>query len=286
MDFEQINGELLFQLRNISLSGFLTDSDYEDIVSPFTRIYLITQGSGFLIIGKSKIELEEGFLYLIPSYTSCTYHFKSGLAHYYLHASIDFLNGLSPYSLYPVKYKVAAVNLDTALFQRILELNPDIKLPHHHPDIYQTKQWLNRKVVYKSPAHYLETVGIMQQLFSRFVEPQQMQTLSGMLKYNIQTILLYIQNNLQSEITVDHLAGMACLSRDHFAKVFKSIMGFSPMDYVIRKRVERAQFLLVTTKLAHKEIIEKAGFRSVAYFSRIFRKVVGYTPEEYRKMPG
>lgn len=286
MEREQVNERLTFQLRNIALYSFAADHDYEDIISPYTRIYSIINGTGYIIIGNSRITLEEGFLYIIPSYTSCTYHFDKGLVHIFIHASIDFDNGLSPYNVYSIKYKVALNDLDPVLFKRILSLNPDMELPHHHPNVYQTKLWLNKKVSYTSPAHYLETNGILQQLFSRFIEPQPNHAFTNILKYNIQPILLYIQNNLHQEITVESLANIACFSKDHFAKVFKSILALSPIDYVIKKRIERAQFLLMTTELSQNEIIEQVGFKSVSYFSRIFKKSTGYSPDKYRKQKG
>lgn len=286
MQADQVNEILTFQLRNIAFLSFSNNSDYIDIISPFTRIYLITEGYGWLIIGNQKITLEAGYLYLIPGYTSCTYHFGKGLAHYYIHVGITLPNGLNPYNIYPVKYKVAECSLDLSLFERILELNPGMELPHHHPNVYQKKPWLNKKVNYKSPGHHLETIGILQQIFSRFPEADQNHTLSGMLKYNIQSVLLYIHNNLNGNITIESLSGIACFSKDHFSKVFKSIIGLPPNDYIIRKRIERAQFLLMTTELSQNEIIEQTGFKSLSYFSRLFKKHTGYSPERYRKQQG
>jgi AraC family transcriptional regulator len=283
---EQISESLTFHLRNTAFLSFDSDSDYQDIISPFTRIYLITKGNGSLIIGNHKIPLEAGNLYLIPSFTSCTYHFGAGLSHFYIHLSIDQPNGLSPYSLYSITNKVLADELDSTLFQRMLKINPDLQLPHHHPNVYQTKLWLNKKVNFHSVSQHLETIGILKQLFSRFLESGHSHTITSMLKYNIQPVLIHIQNNLKHEIRVNELANMACLSKDHFSKVFKSITGLAPCDYVIRKRIERAQFLLLTTELSQKEIIEQTGFRSASYFSRIFTKITTYTPERYRRQRG
>ena len=97
---EQISESLTFHLRNTALFSFSEDREYKEIVSPFTRIYLITEGNGSLIIGNHKIPLEAGNLYLIPSFTSCSYHFEQGLVHYYIHLSIEQQNGLSAYGLF------------------------------------------------------------------------------------------------------------------------------------------------------------------------------------------
>jgi AraC family transcriptional regulator len=283
---EQISESLTFHLRNTAYLSFNSDSDYQDIISPFTRIYQITEGNGSLIIGNQRIPLEAGNLYLIPSFTSCTYHFGAGLSHYYIHLSIDQPNGLTPYSLYSILNRVEAQELDSKLFHRLVQINPDLQLPHHHPNVYQTKLWLNKRVNFLSVSQHLETIGILKQLFSRFLESGQSHTITSMLKYNIQPVLIHIQTNLQHDIHVTELACMACLSKDHFSKVFKSITGMAPCDYMIRKRIERAQFLLLTTELSQKEIIEQTGFKSASYFSRIFKKITTYTPERYRKQRG
>ncbi|NJK96762.1 MAG: hypothetical protein HC905_19245 [Bacteroidales bacterium] len=128
-----------FHLRNIALFSFSQDSDYTDIISPFSRIYLITEGAGSLHIGNNKIPLEAGNMYLIPAFESCTYFFGTGLSHYYIHCSIDLPNGLSPFSIYSCKFKIKATTPDYYLFDRILGLNPDLQLPHHHPEVYQKK---------------------------------------------------------------------------------------------------------------------------------------------------
>ena len=283
---EQISESLTFHLRNVALLSFNTDSDYEDIISPFTRMYLVTAGSGSLIIGNQIIPLEAGNLYLIPSFTSCSYHFGAGLAHYYIHLSIDQPNDLSPCSLYSIRNTTCANELDRLLFQRLLQINPDLQLPHHHPNVYQTKLWLNKKVSFQTAGQHLETIGILKQIFSRFLEPCPNQTIAGMLKYNIQPILIHIQNNLRRELKVEELAGIACFSKDHFSRVFKTITGMAPCDFIIQKRIERAQFLLLTTDLPQKEINEETGFKSTSYFSRIFKKNTSYSPEKYRKQRG
>jgi len=283
---ELIGESFTFHLRNAAFLQFTGDSDYLDIISPFSRLYLVTEGNGHLILGHDKINLETGNLYLIPSFTPCTYHFGAGLSHYYIHLSIDQPNGLSPYSLCSFTNKTSANELDHSLFSRILQINPDLQLPHHHPNVYQTKLWLNKKVVYQSASQHLETIGILKQIFSRFIETGQSQTMTSMLKYNIQPILLHIRNNLQKNININELADLACFSKDHFSRVFKSITGMAPCDYIILKRIERAQFLLLTTELGQKEIIEETGFKSTSYFSRIFKKYTSYSPERYRKQRG
>lgn len=283
---EEIGQSLIFQLRNIAYKRFDSPSEYSNIISPFSRIYLITEGEGKLIIGKKKISLEAEYMYIIPAFTSCSYFFNAELCHFYIHMGISLANGINASSLFTLNHKVKSGNLEKLLFERLLEICPNFELPHHDPHVYQTKPWINKKVSYSSAAQHLETLGISEHLFSKFISSEPQIQATSLLKYNLQPILLYIQDNLQNDITIEELACMACFSKDHFTRIFKSIIGMAPYEFIIRKRIEQAQLLLLTTDLTLNEIIEKTNLKSASYFNRIFRKYTSYTPGKYRSQVG
>ena len=62
--------------------------------------------------------------------------------------------------------------------------------------------------------------------------------------------------------------------------------GTSPLQYINKKKVERAQLLLCTTDMPVKEVAYRIGFNDQSYFIRMYRKVTGTTPQEYRKQQG
>lgn len=280
------NVPLFFNINLLNAAKCLLDASwhYSDVTSPFSRIYLITQGSGFIYPNNQKILLEPGYLYLIPSYVTCSYTCSGSLYQYYLHFIHEPSEGLNIYDLCPVFYKTKANENDSLLFERLLELNPEIELRVSDPALYQQKTWLNKEGKYNSIPQYLETTGIIYQLFSRFFNTD----LAGDNKpidthSRFRHILAFIQQNIDKEIVISELACKACLSSDHFTRVFKKIIGLTPLDYINLKRVEKAQLLLVTTDLPLKEILVKTGFNSASYFTRIFKNVTGLTPLAYRK---
>jgi AraC-like DNA-binding protein len=246
-------------------------------------MYLITKGDGKLIMGNNTIKLEAGYLYLIPSFIHCTYLFNEGLEHYYIHFRALTEGGLTLYNLYSFIQKIKADKLSEMLFSRLHELNPGLELPHHDPKVYQNKPWMNKKPVWKSVGEKLESEAILQLLFSGFITGVSNINLAPNMKYNLHQILVYIQNNLHKEIKIEQLANMACLSNDHFTRVFKSVMNISPYEYIVRKRIEKSQYLLVTTDLPINQIIEQTCFKSTAYFTRMFKKYVLLSPAVYRK---
>ncbi|OGV47569.1 MAG: hypothetical protein A2017_11390 [Lentisphaerae bacterium GWF2_44_16] len=84
-------------------------------------------------------------------------------------------------------------------------------------------------------------------------------------------------------IDLQELAGSLYISPDYFRHIFKKSLGESPLNYLIRRRLECASELLKSTDLPIGEIARHAGLGNVYYFSRIFRKRHGVTPSVYRR---
>ena len=78
------------------------------------------------------------------------------------------------------------------------------------------------------------------------------------------------------------LAGAAHVSKYHFARCFAETYGETPIRYLTRRRIERAQDLLRSANLTVTEICMLVGFSSLGSFSSRFRELVGETPTEYR----
>jgi len=94
--------------------------------------------------------------------------------------------------------------------------------------------------------------------------------------------LNYINANYMNRITVDELADMCHLSTTHFRRLFVSIMGTSPLNFINTTRVDRAATLLQATEDAVLEIAWAVGFSSVSSFNRYFSRIASVSPREYR----
>jgi len=272
-----------FELLNVAFFRFSENREYHDVISPYSRMYLITKGEGKLVTGNETIKLEAGHLYLVPSFIHCTYLFNKGLEHFYIHFRALTEGGLTLYNLYSFRQKIEANEISKMIFKRLPEINPGMELPHHDPRVYQNKPWMNKKPAWKHVSEKLETEAILQMLFSGFVTGVSNINLAPNMKYNLHQVLVYIQNNLHKEIKIEELANIACLSNDHFTRVFKTVMGTSPMEFVIRKRIEKSQYLLQSTDFSISSITEQTSFKSTSYFTRMFKKYVHVTPANYRK---
>lgn len=96
--------------------------------------------------------------------------------------------------------------------------------------------------------------------------------------------LQYMESHLDEDLTLKMIAERVHLSPGYFSQLFKKETGINFIDYLQLKRVEKAKEFLVGTHLKLYEIAEKVGFRENTYFSSVFKKSVGISPGEYRKL--
>ncbi len=96
-------------------------------------------------------------------------------------------------------------------------------------------------------------------------------------------VLLTIQSQLQSELTITTLAQMACLSPTQFKKIFTAHTGQAPAAYITAKRMEQARALLTNTDLPVQQVAEQVGYRDISAFSRRFSQYFGLSPRQLKR---
>lgn len=99
----------------------------------------------------------------------------------------------------------------------------------------------------------------------------------------IEKALEYIAANYTENLTLQSAADYVHLSKNYFSLLFKRQTGLNFIDYLIELRIREAKRLLGQNDARIGEVAKAAGFNDVKYFSRIFKKVVGITPMEYRE---
>lgn len=114
----------------------------------------------------------------------------------------------------------------------------------------------------------------------------QVALLSGSVKRGLShdalaTVIAYIEDHLGESIRLQDLAGTVGISRFHFARLFRVSTGLSPMEFLVRKRIERAKSYLAQTDRGLCEIAASLGFCDQSHFSRSFRRYAGMTPGQF-----
>ena len=98
----------------------------------------------------------------------------------------------------------------------------------------------------------------------------------------------FMDAHFEKELTIHQIARYCHMAPSHFLKFFHQVFKISPHQYIIRKRILSAAFLLRSTRLSLAEIMYQVGFENMSSFVRLFRKRTGLSPGKYKaqKNPG
>jgi len=277
-----------FSLLNVDYVKLTKKWNYRNVISPYYRIYYIDEGAGEISDQTQRLQLEAGYLYIIPSFTLCNLHCSDYLSQFFVQFFEESVDGVSLFARRRVVSKIKASPLDVALFERLLEINPgrginrsDDPKVYEKNIFYKEYQELNNR---QSLAVYLETQGIMLQLMGRLLGTQ-LSHGNDLYKtpVKIAETVSFILVNLHNELSVTALASRVNQHPDYFSRLFKAFTGERPVTYILSKRIERAQYLLATNQLSYSEIAHQTGFDNISYFSKSFKKLTGMSPGAYKK---
>jgi AraC-like DNA-binding protein len=93
----------------------------------------------------------------------------------------------------------------------------------------------------------------------------------------------YIDKNLENKLTIKNLSNQVFRSPSQIIRIFKEEFGLTPYDYILSKKLETAELLLLNTNLPIKQIALKLKFADEHYFSNYFKAKTGVAPTGYRK---
>lgn len=274
-------------LLNIGHAIHYADWNYKNVKSPFTRIYLVKEGSARLHLpGDRKQDLKPNYLYMVPPFTLHSYECDSYFSLYYIHI---YDNQKSSYFvledlMYPVE--INSKPIDKLLVERLFAINPNCALNNYDPTKYDNTSYLINKInqqIHKQTHELLETRGIIYQLLSRFMAYSTDKY--DIVDNRIFQVVKYIRKNINQDISIADLLDICCLSKDHFIRLFKKDMNATPTQYINEKKMERAQLMLLSSNKSIKDIAYELSFVNVYYFNRLFKKTTGLTPSEYRLNP-
>ena len=103
------------------------------------------------------------------------------------------------------------------------------------------------------------------------------------LDHEMDTAMTYFNENYNRDINIEEYATSKGMSVSWFIRSFKKFTGSTPMQFIVALRVSNAQVLLETTNYSINEISKIVGYDNQLYFSRLFHKLKGFSPREYRK---
>jgi len=100
----------------------------------------------------------------------------------------------------------------------------------------------------------------------------------------IQKSMEYINHNIKTNISLDSVAEYVYLSPSYFSRLFKKEMGINFIDYLNKVRVEESKKYLTDLKVSLSDIAHCVGFTDQSYYTKVFKKIEGIAPGQFRKM--
>lgn len=255
--------------------------NFRNVISPFYRLYYIHSGEAEVVMHGRTYRLASGKLFIIPKFTLHTYRCSEYMDHTYVCFLDDCESGELIYYRDSLECLVDAADYDLQLMNRLLELNPLKSLTYVDPLLYDNgRQHYDRGII-QADRTQTESTGILLQLVSRFMTGRN-QPIERTTAERLGRVARYVTHHIAEPISMAELSRLVCLSTDHFSRVFRSITGETPSQYLRRRRVERAQHLLLTSDLSISKIAEDVGIPNLSQFTRTFSNLCGCTPSSYR----
>lgn len=269
---------------NVGYAQHDGDWNWKHVRSPFARLYYVTEGEAKVVIGSDVYQLTPHHLYFIPAFTEHSCVCDAVFSHYYIHIYEDHQQGPGILDDWAFPIEVDASPIDLELFRQLCAINPFMKLPASNPQSYDNHPTLinNIQLNLRRPFYdKVESRGILYILMSRFLKHASPK--AEVRDDRIHHTLAYIRKHLDSRLDIDQLANNACMSKDHFIRIFKRETGETPNVYITKRKLEKAELALVTTDLSIKGVAELLGYDDYSYFNRLFKKNAGITPQQYRE---
>lgn len=234
------------------------------------ELILITEGYGIHIIKGQKYYTEKGDLLIL---NSGVIHDESSTANLNLSICTCALTNLRLSGL-PPNHLISADQI------------PVLKTGSHFP---QLQQLLQLMYVYITENKYLP------EEFTNYVLRAFIILINGLIQTTLNTtppaenqmakeIKTYIDDYCMHDLTLNSLSANLHISTYYIVHIFKKIYGYSPIQYIMRRRIGEAQTLLIDTNLNITAIATKVGYNSSNYFTGIFTKITGVTPKKYRQL--
>jgi AraC family transcriptional regulator len=105
----------------------------------------------------------------------------------------------------------------------------------------------------------------------------------GLTHTKLERVIAHIEDNLASKLSLPGIAEIAGMSVSHLKTLFRNSTGVPVYEYVLRRRVERAQFLLRNHKVSIAEVAAATGFAHQSHLARHMHRILGYTPSALRR---
>lgn len=230
-----------------------------DIAYPFSALMCITGGSGTIIIEQQRCTFTSGQILLLPPYTS--YEYSSDPLHPFSCVWAEFCGGDSERFVHHLMVHNGPI-FTTPVFDEMTKLCMSLA----HPEPNHRMTWISKRIY--------ESFLLLNDACCYCISQKQ---------ETICEVLDYIDQHLQDNLTLSSLSQLFGYNSTYFSKFFLRHTGFHFARYLLRRRVERARQLLLSTNLPLEQMAQQLGFYDASHFIRKFKEIEGVSPSRYRR---
>jgi AraC-like DNA-binding protein len=270
-----------FRLRVMRIARHPEDSRQHS--HSFEELVIVLAGSGRHRVGKETYDISAGDVFVLLGESSHCYPETRGLSLINIlydsaglripRADLGALPG------YHALFEVEPRLRQSGRFQNRLKLEMD-ELGTLAGMIGELEAELDGRAPgsrFLATAHLMRVIGFLSRAYGKMDAGNRLPVAQ------ISKLLGYMEQHHAEELTVRGLALVAHMSETSLFRLFRRIVGRSPVDYLIRLRIGKAAGLLRREQLRIKEVSDAVGFSDSNYFTRQFRKVTGMSPRDYRR---
>jgi AraC-like DNA-binding protein len=235
-------------------------------------------------------ELRPGCLHLVPAFAAHDCFCPRRFDHFHLHFFSRVPTGIDLFSLLDCDWQITPPPGFPKLFKRLETIYPNRKLPCFDPfreEYRRLPASLEQAEGKVPPSAWLEAQGLLRLLLAPFLASARLhEGIHAQVTQRFLAVQEFIQENMSKPVALADLARVARLHPTYFSDRFLRVVGVRPLEYLMRRRVERAQYLLLASNAPVKEIAYQVGLRDPAYFTRAFAKACNTSPSGYRAAHG
>lgn len=235
---------------------------------PENFIFYCIDGNGWYKIEDKKYEVSRNQFFIIPKNVEHAYgsSSESPWTIYWVHFGGELLTSLNATLLSQTQFKPSAIKSSNDIVACFTKMYKALELGYSIENLMFANMCLSYYIslfIYPGK-HYIS-------------QPEEKLN-------NIDNAILYMQENINGNITLNELSSHYNYSPSRFSSLFKQKTGYAPIDYFIQMKMQKASQQLDFTDKSIKEVALDLGFDDPYYFSRRFSKVIGMSPTKYRSI--
>lgn len=257
-------------LRYISISKYEGDWQSLPHTHHFTELFYVISGKGVFLIEDELIPVKPNDLIIINPHIE--------------HTEKTMLNNPMEYIVFGVDGVAFSFDGNDEETQKNYSYYSYTSSKNHLVDFAQL---MLKEFREKKPGFDVVCQSILQVLLIFISREQRLSIISdSTFKLSKECALAkrYIDTNYAKNITLDTLSEVTHINKYYLAHSFANCLGQSPISYLTDKRLKASMELLINTNHSIAQVASSTGFSSQSYFSQIFKKTVGMTPQQYRKL--